>query len=379
MNIKPFTIESAPGALADLKTRLKLTRWNDTVTDGWSYGTDRAFLRSLWDHWSSAYDWREREALLNELPHFRADIDGFRVHFLHHRSPRPQAVPLLLMNGWPSSFIEYQRLAPLLANPVSDGREPVRAFDVVIPAIPGFGFSDRPVRPQQVDAADLFFRLMTEVLGHSRFAVAGTDIGAGLAMELAQKYPDQIIGIHVTTVADPPFDNHSPPLTPAETEYRLERTRWSAEEGAYSALQRTRPQTLAFGLADSPIGLASWIIEKFYSWSDCDGDVLSVFPMDFLIDNVMIYWLTETIGSSVRYYYEKQQRGPVFRSDCRIRPPAAVMTLPRELARPPREWAERLLNVHRYTTGSSGGHFPGWEIPESYAADIRAFFTPLIG
>lgn len=378
MNIKPFTIESAPGALADLKTRLKLTRWNDTVADGWSYGTDRAFLRSLWDHWSNAYDWRKREALLNELPHFRADIDGFRVHFLHYRSPRPQTVPLLLMNGWPSSFIEYQRLAPLLANPASDGSEPVRAFDVVIPAIPGFGFSDRPVRPHQVDAADLFFRLMTEALGHSRFAVAGTDIGAGLAIELAQKYPDKIIGIHVTTVADPPLDNHSPPLTPAETEYRLERTRWSTEEGAYSALQRTRPQTLAFGLADSPIGLASWIIEKFYSWSDCEGDVLSAFPMDFLIDNVMIYWLTETIGSSVRYYYEKQQRGLVFRSDRRITPPAAVMTLPCELARPPREWAERLLNVHRYTTGSSGGHFPGWEIPESYAADIRAFFTPLI-
>ena len=377
MDIAAFQIATTPGALNDLKARLNATRWNDAVLDGWSYGTDRSFLHSLVEHWRGAYDWPAREAMLNKLPHFRAAIDGFGIHFLHYKGRGPRPMPLLLMNGWPSSFFEYQRLAPLLSDPGAFGGDPRDSFDVIIPALPGYGFSDRPVRPLQVDAGDLFFRLMTEGLGHSRFGVAGTDIGAGVAVRLGHKYPESILGIHVTTVADPPTDDRSPPFSPAERDYRSERERWRAQEGAYGAQQRTRPQTLAFGLADSPVGLASWIVEKFHGWSDCQGDVLSVFPMDDLIDNLMIYWLTGTIGSSVRYYYESERGTPAFRAGDRVLPPAALLTLPRELARPPREWAERLLNVVRYNSLSSGGHFPGWEVPDLYAADLQAFFRAL--
>jgi len=376
MNIKPFLISAAPDALRDLRARLELTRWNDSVAEGWSWGTDRSMLQLLVAHWRASYDWPQREDRLNALPHFRADVGGFGVHFLHYKGRGPRPAPLLLINGWPSSFVEYQNLAPRLADPGAFGGDPEDAFDVVIPALPGYGFSDRPAKPQQVTAQSLFHRLMTEGLGYSRFGVAGTDIGAGVAAELGHCHPEAIAGIHVTTV-DVPLGPRSAPLSPAEIDYQEMRNRWRAEEGAYSALQRTKPQTLAFGLADSPVGLASWIVEKFHGWSDCRGELLGLFPLDMLIDNIMIYWLTGTIGSSVRYYYEQQHRTPAFRPGDRVKPPAAVLTLPKELAQPPREWAERLLNVVRYTALSRGGHFPGWEVPELYAADLQAFFRPL--
>lgn len=378
MNIKPFRIAAAPETLRDLQARLDLTRWNDAVAAGWSYGTDRSLLQLLIRHWRTAYDWREREDGLNKLPHFRAEVGGFGVHYLHHRGRGPQPFPLLLMNGWPSSFVEYQHLAPRLADPGAFGGDSSDSFDVIIPALPGYGFSDRPSKPQQITSESLFFRLMTEELGYSRFGIAGTDIGASVAVELGYRHPEAIAGIHVTTL-DAPFGPGSAPLSAAELDYQEQRSRWKTEEGAYSALQRTRPQTLAFGLADSPVGLASWIVEKFYSWSDCRGELLSVFPLDMLIDNLMIYWLTGTIGSSVRYYFENEQREPVFKPGDRVKPPAAVLTLPKELAQPPREWAERLLNVERYTALDRGGHFPGWEVPELYAADLQAFFRPFRG
>ena len=374
MDIDRFEIAASEEALRDLELRLSNTRWNDAVADGWSYGTDRSFLQSLVKHWRTGYDWARRQAALNGLPHFRARVDGFGVHFLHYKAVGAQGRALLLMNGWPSSFTEYRKLAPRLSDPAAFGGDPGDAFDVVVPALPGYGFSDRPTRPQQVDVEDLFFRLMTDTLGHSRFAVAGTDIGAGVAVRLGHKYPDSVAGIHVTTVMDPPLGPGSPPLTPAELDYQEQRQQWRDREGAYSAQQRTRPQTLAFGLADSPAGLASWIVEKFYNWSDCHGDVLSVFSLDELIDNLMVYWLTETIGSSVRYYYESQRRPPLFQPGDRVTPAAAILTLPKELGQPPREWAERLLNVQRYTALDRGGHFPGWEVPDLYAADLQAFF-----
>lgn len=373
MKIGPFLITTPPAALDDLRSRLELTRWNDSVADDWSYGTDRSTLQLLVAHWLSSYDWAEREEQLNQLPHFRADIDGFGLHFLHFRGRGPDPRPLLLINGWPSSFVEYQHLAPRLSDPGAFGGDPRDSFDVVIPALPGYGFSDRPTKPQQVTSESLFFRLMREVLGYRRFAVAGTDIGAGVAVELGHYHPKSVAGIHVTTV-DAPLGPDSAPLSSAEIEYQEQRERWREQEGAYSALQRTKPQTLAFALADSPVGLASWIVEKFYSWSDCKGELLSLFPLDMLIDNIMIYWLTGTIGSSVRYYYEHQHRAPALKPGERVKPPAALLTLPKELARPPREWAERVLNVERYTALAKGGHFPAWEVPELYAADLQAFF-----
>ncbi|HEV2594597.1 MAG TPA: epoxide hydrolase [Sphingomicrobium sp.] len=377
MNAEQFRITTDPAAIEDLHVRLARTRWNDAVTTDWSYGTSQSFLQALTHHWLTGYNWREREERLNRLPHFRAEIDGFRLHFLHFMGKGPNPTPLLLMNGWPSSFIEYQRVAERLSDPAAFGGDPADAFDLVVPTLPGFGYSDRPVSPHQCDVESLFVRLMTEKLGYKQFGVAGTDIGAGIAVRIGHRYDKAVTGIHVTTVVDPILNADSPPLSADEIEYQRQRARWIAEEGAYSALQRTRPQTLAFGLADSPVGLASWIVEKFYAWSDCDGDVLKVFPMDDLIDNLMIYWLTGTIGSSVRHYFEYRQRSPSFKPGDRVPSQAAVLTLPKELAQPPREWAERLLNVVRYTALPRGGHFPAWEVPDAYAADLGSFFRSI--
>jgi len=375
--VNTFQIAVPDAVLTDLRTRLQRTRWNDAVQEGWAYGTDRNFLQALVRHWATSYAWQARQLALNRLPHRRATIKGFGVHFLHFRGPGSSPQPLLLMNGWPSSFVEYQKLGPMLVDPAQVGGDPADAFDVVIPTLPGDGFSDKPTRPNQVDSVDLFFRLMTETLGYSRFMAAGTDIGAGVATRLALRYPKKVKAIHVTAVVDPPLTENSPPLTRDEQAYREQNRKWDAEEGAYQALQSTRPQTLAFGLTDSPVGLASWISEKFYNWSDCQGDLLSVFPMDTLIDNLMVYWATNTIGSSVRYYYESQHFRPPLVLGDHVVVPTGVMVLPKDLGQPPQEWASRFYNVQRYTVLDHGGHFPAWEVPDLYAHDLRAFARDL--
>ncbi len=363
--ITPFEIPWNADAIADLKRRLNATRWTDAVTSDWSYGMERGFLKQLTTYWAQSYDWAERRSALNRLPHFRATIDGYGVHFLHFRGRGAHPIPLLLMNGWPSSFVEYQRLAPQLA----DGGP---SFDMVVPALPGFGFSDRPTRPYEVEPADLYPKLM-EALGYDRFMVAGTDIGSGVATRIALHHPDRVLAAHVSDVAFKPAAPNAAPPTPAEIAFDAQGTVWDEEEGGYQAIQSSRPQTLAFGLADSPAGLASWIVEKFRAWSDCGGDVLSVFPRDTLIDNLMVYWTTNTIGSSVRYYYEASRLRPPLAATDFVRAPTAMGIWPHDLAQAPRERAERLYNVRRYTVFPRGGHFPAWEAPELYAEDLRQF------
>jgi len=363
--IVPFQIPSTPEALADLNRRLKATRWSDAVTADWSYGTERGLLLQLIAFWRDQYDWAGRLTVLNRLPHFRATIDGCGLHFLHYRGRGPNPVPLLLMNGWPSSFVEYQQLAVLL----SQG-EP--SFEVVIPTQPGFGFSDRPTRPYQVEPSDLYPKLMT-ALGYDRFMVAGTDIGSGVATRIALHYPHRVIGAHVAAVAAKPRAPDDPPPTAAELDYEARVAVWARDEGGYQAIQNSKPQTLAFALADSPAGLASWIVEKFRGWSDCGGDVFSVFPPEMLIDNLMIYWMTNTIGSSVRYYYEATHLRPKIQLGDYVRVPTAVAMWPKDIALAPRELAARLYNVQRYTIFPKGGHFPAWEQPALYAEDLRQF------
>ena len=386
--VAPFRIPVDLAVWDDLRARLARTRWSDAVTDDWRYGTRRAALEALVDHWRHAYDWPARAAALDALPHYRAVVDGFGVHFLHFRGRGPAGGPaprpLLLMNGWPSSFVEYTRLAPRLADPARFGGDPADAFDVVIPALPGFGFSDRPARPDQVRAVALFHQLMTAGLGYDRFHAAGTDIGARVATRLALAHPGAVAGIHVATVVDPPLGPDAPPLTPAERAYRDRVRRWHDEEGAYEALQSTRPQTLAFALSDSPVGLASWVLEKFHAWSDrtggdgaADEDVFAVFPPEVLLDTLMVYWTTGTIGASVRAYYEARHYRPPLRTGDRVRVPTAVAMFPRALVTAPREWAERFYDVARYTTFPRGGHFPAWEVPEAYGADLTAFARAL--
>jgi len=363
--IVPFQIPWDPACLADLQRRLNETRLSDAVVSDWSYGMERGFLKDLLGYWRDQYDWAGRRESLNRLPHFRATIDGYDLHLLHYRAAALDAVPLLLMNGWPSSFVEFQRLADLLMRGET-------AFDVVIPSQPGFGFSGVQTRPYQIEPSDLYPKLMT-ALGYDRFMVSGTDIGAGVATRIALNYPDRVIGAHVAAVAVKPRAPDDPPSSAAELDYEARAAIWMREEGGYQGIQSTKPQTLAFALADSPAGLASWVVEKFHGWSDCDGDVLSVFPLDFLIDNLMIYWITNTIGSSVRYYYEATHLRPKLKARDFVRPPTAVAMWPKDIATAPRELAARLYNVQRYTVFPKGGHFPAWEQPAAYADDLRQF------
>ena len=373
----PFAVAFDPVLRSDLRRRLGCIRWSDAVTADWCYGTDKAVLQALMRHWVAAYDLDSAERRMNALPQFRASVGGFGIHYLRLKGTGVRPRPLLLMNGWPSSFVEYGRLAPMLADPAAHGGSPEDAFEVVMPALPGFGYSDRPTRPAQVWAEDVFHRLMTEHLGHRSYLAAGTDIGAGVATRLALKHPDSVRGIHLSAVADPVLTAASPPLSQAETGYKARAARWEAEEGAYGHLHRTRPQTLAFALADSPVGLASWIVEKFHAWSDHGDDLLEVFPVDMLLDTLMVYWATGTIGSSMRSYYDHSHFRPLLRPDDRVAVPTALCLWPKDLATPPREWADRLYDVRQYAIQARGGHFPAWEAPDAYARDLRTFARSL--
>jgi microsomal epoxide hydrolase len=328
-------------------------------------GPSADFLPNLIAYWRDEYDWAQRRAALNALPHFHTIINGYGLHFLHFRAHAPEAIPLLLMNGWPSSFVEFQRLAPLLiqGNP---------AFDVIIPTQPGFGFSDRPTRPYQVEPADLYPKLMT-ALGHDGFMVTGTDIGAGIATRIALRHPDRVIAAHIAAVATKPSGPDARPPSLAERDYDACVAAWLRDEGGYQAIQSTKPQTLAFALADSPAGLASWLVEKYRTWSDCGGDVFSVFPSEFLIDTLMTYWTTNTIGASIRYYHEATHLRPKLLASDFVHAPTAIAMWPKDIALAPRELAARLYNVQRYTVFPKGGHFPAWEQSTLYAEDLRQF------
>lgn len=369
----PFTVRFGQDVRVDLMRRLDGTRWSDAVTTDWRYGMERGFLRALIHIWRTAFDFDASEARLNRLPQFRADIGGFGVHYLYVKGRGPRARPLLLMNGWPSSFVEFGKLAPMLAEPAAYGGAKGDSFDVVMPALPGFGFSDRPALPGEIWAEDLFHRLMTEHLGYGSYLVSGTDIGAGVATRLALRHPGMVRGIHISAVTDPPLTLRSSPLTPAEREYRASVAAWEAEEGAYEHVHYTKPQTLAYALADTPAGLASWIVEKFYAWSDHGTDLFATFPADMLLDTVMIYWTTNTIGSSMRLYYDHAHFRSPLRTDDHVHVPTAISLWPKDLVTPPREWAERFYNVRQYTKHSHGGHFSAWEAPDAYAADLRRF------
>ena len=360
--LRDFQIQWPDGEVRELRGRLAATRWTDAVTRDWSYGTEAGFLEALVAHWSDGYEWVGRLHALNAQPHRMATIDGCDIHFLHHRADRGDAIPLLLMNGWPSSFVEFERIVPLLTHGTP-------SYDLVIPSAPGFGYSSRPTRPYEFDPVHLMPKLMT-LLGYERFALAGTDIGAGIATRIALQAPHRVISVHVSSVAEKPA-SAGDRRSDAELAYEQQKRDWSQDEGGYQAIQNSRPQTLAFALADSPAGMAAWIVEKFRAWSDCGGDVLSVWPMDVLIDNLMIYWMSGTIGSSIRYYFDATRLRPPLRHDDYVDRPTGVAIWPADLAHPPRELAERLYDVRHYTEFARGGHFPAWEAPKAYAEDLR--------
>lgn len=372
---RPFRIAVPDEAIADLKARLANTRWTDAVTGaGWSYGADLAFMKELAAYWRDGFDWRAQETRLNAFPQFLANVDGHDIHYIHVRGTGPKPLPLILSHGWPSSIAEFRKVIPLLTDPASHGGRAEDAFDVVAPSLPGYGFSARPTEPgmNSPRITALFARLMVETLGYDRFLAHGGDIGGGITNRLGRKYPAHVVAIH--SMQPPfPFDRNAPHLSDAERAWFDLVDRWEADEGAYGLQQRTRPQTLAFGLNDSPVGLAAWIVEKWRAWSDCGGDVLRSFTMDELLTNVSIYWFTQTIGSSVRLYYESAHFQEPGAQD-RIEVPARLFLTREEVELCPPEYAARGYAKLSYATAPKGGHFMAAEQPDVLAEDIRAYF-----
>ena len=383
MNVQAFTITIAQSILDDLRERLARTRWPDEVEGAaWDYGTNLDYLKTLVDYWQHEFDWRAQEAKLNQFAQFRADIDGFGVHFIHERGQGPNPLPLVITHGWPSSFPELVTILPRLTDPARYGGGPTDAFDVVVPSLPGYGFSDRSPQPEgMADAkiAEVWSHLMTDVLGYPRFAAHGGDIGGWVTSQLGRLYPQQVIGIHVNGVCARPYlGPEERPLSEQERACLAGQARWEREEGAYAHLQHTKPQTLAYGLNDSPAGLAAWIVEKFRSWSDCDGRVERCFTKEELLTNISLYWLTQTVNSSFLPYYVDDERNAFHQGEF-VAVPCAVAMFPKNVADYPfpREWAERVYNVQRWTEMPRGGHFPAMEEPELLVEDLRAFFRPL--
>ena len=333
MAVRPFKIDIDQSVLDDLQARLNLTRWPDEVTDsGWDYGSNLDYMKELVEYWRTDFDWRAQEAKLNAFHHFKSEVDGLDIHFIRENGVGPNPMPLVITHGWPSCFFEMTKIIPLLADPGSHGGDPADAFDVVAPSLPGYGFSQASNDPgmQVQKVADLWAKLMTENLGYPRFSAQGGDIGAGVTSRLAYAHHDKLYGVHLTSITRPtPYlGPGSVPLSEEEDALVTQRDRWFMSEGGYNHIQGTKPQTLSYGLNDSPAGLCAWIIEKYRTWSDCHGDIESRYTKDELLTIVTIYWVTNTIGSSVRMYKENQGTLWVMEQDERVLAPAGVASLP---------------------------------------------------
>jgi microsomal epoxide hydrolase len=379
-SVRPFTIAVPDSVLTDLRARLARTREPDQIPGtAWTYGTDRAYLEGLLAYWRDGFDWRAQERRLNELDHFKTAIDGLDVHFVHQRSARPDAVPLLVIHGWPGSFVEFAGLVGPLTDPAAHGADASDAFHVVAPSLPGFGFSGKPTEPGYGPEriADVLAALM-ERLGYDRYGVQGGDWGGIIGRSLAGNYPEQVIGFHTNFILGGPAPGADPNagVSPQELDHRRERLEAFAEGSAYQEIQGTKPQTLGWGLNDSPAGLASWIVEKFHGWSDHPGDVERAFTRDELLTNITLYWVTETITSSTRIYYESRH-APTTRPVAYVEVPTAGAIFPKEIYFTPRAWAEARYNIVRWTEMPRGGHFAALEEPELLVDDIRAFYREL--
>ena len=383
--VEPFRVDVPDTVLVDLRARLERTRWTeDFANDRWNYGTNTAYLRELVDWWIDGYDWRKHERAINAYPQFRTEIDGVPIHFIHVRGKGPKPKPLILSHGWPWSFWEYRKVIDPLGDPGSHGGDPEDAFDLVVPSLPGHGFST-PLRQPGINfwrTSGLWVKLM-ERLGYSRFAAHGADWGALITADLGHRYPERLIGVHFPMTL--PLDLFSGGL-PAAEDYDPDEAplaaglqNFFATESAYSALQSTKPQTIAPALNDSPVGLASWILEKLRSWSDCHGDVESRFSKDDLLTTIMIYWITQSYGTSARYYYEAAHHpwAPVHDRMPVVEAPVAISVLPGEVCSAPRRWAQRYYNLKQRREHPSGGHYGAWEEPQPIITDIRDFLRHL--
>jgi pimeloyl-ACP methyl ester carboxylesterase len=372
--IQPFHIDITDEVLADLRRRLAQTRLSDQIDGaGWDYGTEAGYLGDLCRYWEQEYDWRAAERSLNRFAQYTTDIDGQRIHFIHQRSPDDNALPLLITHGWPGSIAEFTKIIDPLTAPGPD------AFHVIAPSLPGYAFSG-PTHERGWDTrrvAQAFATLMAD-LGYERYGAQGGDWGSMVSSQLALVDGAHLAGIHLNLViAGPPEGEDFSKLTEAELAAMRDVSRYAEEDSGYSKIQGTKPQTLGYGLNDSPAGLLAWIIEKFRTWSDCDGDVERSFTRDELLTNVMLYWVTATAHSSARLYYETQKSGRFGTAGERVEVPTGCAIFPKEIARPPRRWAERNYNVVHWTEMKRGGHFAAMEEPELLVADVRDMFRTL--
>lgn len=371
--ITPFRIAVPDAVLDDLQARLARTRFPDQIPDtGWSLGTDGAYLRELVAYWQDGYDWRAEEAKLNAWDHFTTEIDGQNLHFLHARSKHEDAFPLVITHGWPGSILEFQKILPLLTDPEAHGGRAADAFHVVCPSMPGYGFSgptrERGWDPRRIAAAET--QLM-ERLGYTRYGAQGGDWGAMVTSQIGALDPAHCAGIHLNMVIAIPQEGE---LGEREQGWAADTQAFQTRETGYQQIQGTKPQTLGIGLNDSPAGLCSWIVEKFRTWSDCGGDIESVFSKDELLTNVMIYWVTETINSSIRLYCEVMQGGAAIPTE-KVEVPTGCAIFPREIYKAPLAWAKAMYNVTHYEVYEKGGHFAAMEQPELLAGDLRSFFA----
>jgi epoxide hydrolase len=372
-DITPFRIEIPETDLDDLRLRLRRTRWPEPETvDDWSQGMPLSYARGLCEYWLDQYDWRASEARLNRFAQFRTEIDGLDIHFIHVRSPQPDALPLLITHGWPGSVVEFHKVIEPLADPQGHGGDPADAFHVVCPSLPGYGFSGKPGKPGWSTArtADAWDQLMSR-LGYSRYGAQGGDWGAQVTTGLGIRYPEHLAGIHLNMPIAFPGPGQQDDMTDREKAALATIKHYGDWDSGYFKEQATRPQTVGYGLVDSPAGLCAWIVEKFWSWTDCDGDPASVLSRDEILDNVMLYWLPAAGASSARMYWESVKT-PLFDP---VNIPAGCSIFPKEIFRPSRRWAENQFTDIRYwNEPDKGGHFAAFEQPELFVEEVRAAF-----
>jgi pimeloyl-ACP methyl ester carboxylesterase len=386
VSYEPFNIEVPDSALVDLRERLNRTRLApEFANDGWLYGTNGSYLAELIEYWADGYDWRVHEASINKFANFKTTIDGVPIHFIYEKGKGPNPTPLILSHGWPWTFWDWHKVIGPLTDPVAYGGNAEDSFDVVVPSLPGYGFSN-PLTTSGMNfwrTADLWVSLMRDVLGYDKFAAGGGDWGAILTAQLGHKYAEHMIGVYMHLMIPLDVFNGQLPdksvYAPSEQKNFERNENFFTEESGYSALQSTKPQTIAFALNDSPAGLCSWILEKRRTWSDCDGDVERRFSKDDLLTTMSIYWFTQSYGTSARYYYEcvhnpwqpAHNRSPV------VEAPTGIGVFQQEVILMPRAWAQEYYNLKHWTEMESGGHFAPMEEPDALVKDIRTFYRGL--
>jgi pimeloyl-ACP methyl ester carboxylesterase len=372
--VSPFRIAVPDAVLSDLQSRLRNTRWPEAeLVDDWSQGAPIKWIKDVCTYWAGQYDWRKREAALNRFAQFTTAIDGLDIHFIHARSPHPQAMPLIITHGWPGSVVEFHKVIEPLVDPVAHGGNAADAFHVICPSLPGFGFSGKPTTTGWgVDRIAKTWAALMDRLGYAHYGAQGGDWGSAVTTALGALDGEHCAGIHITLAMGTRPNVEGKP-TPEEVR-ALEGIKYYADwDSGYSKQQSTRPQTVGYALTDSPSGQAAWILEKFWAWTDCNGHPENIFTRDELLDNVMLYWVTASAASSARLYWESF--GPKRRTAHTVKVPTGVAVFPKEIVTPVRKWMEAsYANITHWSEMPKGGHFAAFEQPDLFVKEVRDYF-----